>query len=452
MCADAVKFARHIGYRNAGTVEFLLDPQGHYVFIEMNPRIQVEHTVTEEVTDVDLVQSQMRIASRRDARRPRPVPGHRPAARCGAAVPHHDRGPGQRLPPGHRQRSAPTARPVAPASASTAARPAPGTAIGAHFDSMLVKLYLPRPRTSRLAVARARRAVAEFRIRGVATNIPFLQAVLDDAGLLRGPRHHVVHREAPAPADRAALGRPRHPPAVLPGRTSRSTSRTASARPRSTRARSCRSRTSTPNRPPGRSRSSTELGPEGFARWLRESKAVGVTDTTFRDAHQSLLATRVRTKDLLTVAPYVARLTPELLSARVLGRRHLRRGAAVPRRGPVGAARRAARGRAEHLPADAAARPQHRRLHAVPDGGDRRRSSRRPRTPASTSSGSSTRSTTSSRCARPSRPCANRDGGRRGRALLHRRPVRPGRTSVHTGLLPEARRADRRRGRARAVL
>uniref|UniRef100_UPI00286E1290 ATP-binding protein n=1 Tax=Nocardioides sp. TaxID=35761 RepID=UPI00286E1290 len=63
MCADAVRFAREIGYRNAGTVEFLLDPLGHYVFIEMNPRIQVEHTVTEEVTDVDLVQSQIRIAA-----------------------------------------------------------------------------------------------------------------------------------------------------------------------------------------------------------------------------------------------------------------------------------------------------------------------------------------------------------------------------------------------------
>ena len=63
MCADAVRFAQEIGYRNAGTVEFLLDPDGNYVFIEMNPRIQVEHTVTEEVTDVDLVQSQLRIAS-----------------------------------------------------------------------------------------------------------------------------------------------------------------------------------------------------------------------------------------------------------------------------------------------------------------------------------------------------------------------------------------------------
>src|SRR5688500_4708228 len=63
MCADAVRFAREIGYRNAGTVEFLLDREGSYVFIEMNPRIQVEHTVTEEVTDVDLVQSQIRIAA-----------------------------------------------------------------------------------------------------------------------------------------------------------------------------------------------------------------------------------------------------------------------------------------------------------------------------------------------------------------------------------------------------
>ena len=63
MCADAVRFAREIGYRNAGTVEFLLDPDGNYVFIEMNPRIQVEHTVTEEITDVDLVQAQLRIAS-----------------------------------------------------------------------------------------------------------------------------------------------------------------------------------------------------------------------------------------------------------------------------------------------------------------------------------------------------------------------------------------------------
>ena len=184
ICADAVKFARHIGYRNAGTVEFLLDPQGHYVFIEMNPRIQVEHTVTEEVTDVDLVQSQMRIAAgetlddlglsqdtvqlRGAALQCRittedPANGFRPDTGTISAY-RSPGGSGIRLDGG------------------TAGA---GMAISAHFDSMLVKLTC-RGRNFPLAVARARRAVAEFRIRGVSTNIPFLQAVLDDVDFYEG--------------------------------------------------------------------------------------------------------------------------------------------------------------------------------------------------------------------------------------------------------------------------
>ena len=103
ICADAVASPAHIGYVNAGTVEFLLDRDGQHVFIEMNPRIQVEHTVTEEVTDVDLVSRPAAHRGRRDARRPGPAPGRDPAARRRAAVPDHHRGPGQRLPPGHRQ-------------------------------------------------------------------------------------------------------------------------------------------------------------------------------------------------------------------------------------------------------------------------------------------------------------------------------------------------------------
>ncbi len=102
ICADAVAFARHIGYSCAGTVEFLLDERGQHVFIEMNPRIQVEHTVTEEITDVDLVSSQLRIAVGRDARRSGLAPGGDPAARRGAAVPDHHRGSGQRVPARHR--------------------------------------------------------------------------------------------------------------------------------------------------------------------------------------------------------------------------------------------------------------------------------------------------------------------------------------------------------------
>ena len=113
-----------------------------------------------------------------------------------------------------------------------------------------------------------------------------------------------------------------------------------------------------------------ELGPERFAAALRAQSALAVTDTTFRDAHQSLLATRVRTRDL--VADRTGRLPDDAAAAvdRGVGRRDLRRRPAVPVRGSVGTARRPPRRGAEHLPADAAARPQHRGLHAVPGGGD----------------------------------------------------------------------------------
>jgi pyruvate carboxylase len=178
MCADAVKFANAIGYRNAGTVEFLLDPHGNYVFIEMNPRIQVEHTVTEEVTDVDLVQSQIRIAAgetladlglsqdkivlRGSALQCRittedPSNGFRPDT--GRITTYRSPGGG-----GVRLDGGTTYT---------------GAEVSAHFDSMLAKLTC-RGRTFEIAVQKARRAVDEFRIRGVATNIPFLRALLDE--------------------------------------------------------------------------------------------------------------------------------------------------------------------------------------------------------------------------------------------------------------------------------
>ncbi|MDQ2586227.1 pyruvate carboxylase [Saccharothrix yanglingensis] len=316
ICDDAVKFARHIGYRNAGTVEFLLDPHGNYVFIEMNPRIQVEHTVTEEVTDVDLVQSQMRIASgesledlglsqetvqlRGAALQCRittedPANGFRPDTGMISAY-RSPGGSGIRLDGG-----------------TTGA----GTAIGAHFDSMLVKLTC-RGRTFSAAVARARRAVAEFRIRGVSTNIPFLQAVLDDPDFYEGRVTTSFIEKRPrlltarVPADRGTrlltyladvtVNKPNgpRPPAVDP--RVKLPAADLAAEP-----------------PAGSKQKLVELGPEGFARWMRESKALGVTDTTFRDAHQSLLATRVRTKDLLAVAPHVARMAPQLLSLEAWG-------------------------------------------------------------------------------------------------------------------------------------
>ncbi len=316
ICNDAVKFARHIGYRNAGTVEFLLDPHGNYVFIEMNPRIQVEHTVTEEVTDVDLVQSQMRIAGgetlddlglsqdtvqlRGAALQCRittedPANGFRPDTGMISAY-RSPGGSGIRLDGG-----------------TTGA----GTVIGAHFDSMLVKLTC-RGRTFSAAVARARRAVAEFRIRGVSTNIPFIQAVLDDPDFYEGrvttsfieKRPHLL--TARHSADRGTrmltyladvtVNKPNGPrPSVVDPKVKLPVV-DLNAEPAA-----------------GSKQKLEELGPEGFARWLRESKALAVTDTTFRDAHQSLLATRVRTKDLLAVAPHVARMAPQLLSLEAWG-------------------------------------------------------------------------------------------------------------------------------------
>ncbi|MGW4133980.1 pyruvate carboxylase [Amycolatopsis japonica] len=316
ICADAVKFARQIGYRNAGTVEFLLDRDGNHVFIEMNPRIQVEHTVTEEVTDVDLVQSQLRIASgetledlglsqdkvylRGAALQCRittedPANGFRPDTGMISAY-RSPGGSGIRLDGG------------------TAFA---GTEISAHFDSLLVKLSC-RGRDFKTAVGRARRAVAEFRIRGVATNIPFLQAVLDDPDFREGrvttsfieERPHLL--TARHSADRGTR--------LLTYLADKTVNKPHGERPRT-----LDPQVKLPKLPkglepaPGSKQKLTELGPEGFARWLRESPTIGVTDTTFRDAHQSLLATRVRTKDLLAVAPIVARTTPQLLSLECWG-------------------------------------------------------------------------------------------------------------------------------------
>ncbi len=317
ICADAVNFARQIGYRNAGTVEFLVDREGNHVFIEMNPRIQVEHTVTEEVTDVDLVQSQLRIAAgetltdlglaqenitlRGAALQCRittedPANGFRPDTGQISAY-RSPGGSGIRLDGG-----------------TTHA----GTEISAHFDSMLVKLSC-RGRDFTTAVNRARRAVAEFRIRGVATNIPFLQAVLDDPDFQAGrvttsfieQRPHLLTSRHSADRGTKLL-------TYLADVTVN--------KPHGERPELADPLTKLPplpageGEPPAGSRQRlTELGPDGFARWLRESPTIGVTDTTFRDAHQSLLATRVRTKDMLAVAPVVARTLPQLLSLECWG-------------------------------------------------------------------------------------------------------------------------------------
>ena len=315
ICADAMAFASKIGYTCAGTVEFLLDQRGHHVFIEMNPRIQVEHTVTEEITDVDLVSSQLRIAAgetledlglRQESIRP-----HGAALQC--RITTEDPANGFRPDTGRIT----AYRTPGGAGIRLDGGTNLGAEVSAHFDSLLVKLTC-RGRDFPAAVRRARRAVAEFRIRGVATNIPFLQAVLDDPDFQAGRITTSFIEERPqlltarSSADRGTkilnyladvtVNQPHgpRPSAVYPH--DKLPDADLSVPP-----------------PAGSKQLLTELGPEGFARWLRESAAVGVTETTFRDAHQSLLATRLRTTGLLYVAPYIARLTPQLLSIEAWG-------------------------------------------------------------------------------------------------------------------------------------
>ncbi|MCV7228649.1 pyruvate carboxylase [Mycolicibacterium komossense] len=315
ICADAVAFARHIGYTCAGTVEFLLDERGHHVFIEMNPRIQVEHTVTEEITDVDLVSSQLRIASGESLEdlglSQDSIVAHGAALQC--RITTEDPANGFRPD---------TGRITAYRSPGGAGiRLDGGTNLGAevsaHFDSMLVKLTC-RGRDFSTAVRRARRAVAEFRIRGVSTNIPFLQAVLDDPDFQAGrittsfieERPHLL--TARSSADRGTK--------ILTYLADVTVNQPHGERPSTVYPQDKLPNIDLSFDPPAGSKQRlAELGPQGFARWLRESKAVGVTDTTFRDAHQSLLATRIRSTGLLMVAPYIARLTPQLLSVECWG-------------------------------------------------------------------------------------------------------------------------------------
>jgi pyruvate carboxylase len=316
----AVAFAESIGYENAGTVEFLLETAGprtgEIVFIEMNPRIQVEHTVTEEVTDVDLVQAQMRIAAGETladlALRQDDIRLHGAALQCRITTedPAHGFRPDTGKITTYRS---PGGAGIRLDGGTTAA----GSQVSPHFDSMLTKLTC-RGRDYAGAVRRARRALAEFRIRGVATNIPFLQAVLDDETFLAGDLSTSFIDERPGLV-RGRESKDRGTK-ILSWLVDVTVNKPHGENPLSIDPRAKLPAVDLASPPPAGSRQRLqELGPEGFARSLRDQKALAVTETTFRDAHQSLLATRVRTKDLLNVAPHVARLTPQLLSVEAWG-------------------------------------------------------------------------------------------------------------------------------------
>ncbi|MGO4958475.1 pyruvate carboxylase [Luteococcus sp. Sow4_B9] len=321
LCRDAVKFAESINYSCAGTVEFLVETEGpragEHHFIEMNPRIQVEHTVTEEITDVDLVQSQMRICGGESltdlglSQDSLEIRGAALQCRITTEDPANQFRPDTGTITAYRSASGAGIR----LDGGTVAT---GVEISGHFDSMLVKMTA-RGRDFQTAINRARRALAEFRIRGVSTNIGFLRAVLDEPDFQTGvistgfidQRPYLL--TARTPADRGTkmmrwlgdvtINKPNGEPLTSMDPAEKLPAGIDLSGPA----------------PAGPRQRLLELGPEAFSRAIREQQGVEVTDTTFRDAHQSLLATRVRSRDLLTVAPYYARMLPELFSVECWG-------------------------------------------------------------------------------------------------------------------------------------
>ncbi|MGP6173820.1 pyruvate carboxylase [Corynebacterium sp. A21] len=315
ICADAVKFCRSINYVGAGTVEFLVDEAGNHVFIEMNPRIQVEHTVTEEVTSVDLVKSQIHLAAgatlkelglTQDSITTRGV-----ALQC--RITTEDPSNGFRPDTG----TITAYRSPGGAGVRLDGAASLGGEISAHFDSMLVKMTC-RGSDFEVAVTRAQRALAEFTVAGVATNIGFLRALLREEDFQSKRistdfiKDHPHLLAAPPAGDEA-------------GRILDFLADVTVNKPNGTRPTQVRPAEKLPifdeqaAVPRGSRDRLHDLGPKKFAQALRKQDALAVTDTTFRDAHQSLLATRVRSTALTKAASVVSRTTPELLSVEAWG-------------------------------------------------------------------------------------------------------------------------------------
>ncbi len=322
ICQAALRLARAVDYGNAGTVEFLQDRDtGAFYFIEVNPRVQVEHTVTEQVTGLDIVKSQIRLAAGGRIGDPDSgVPAQDEIRLAGSAlqcrvttedprnnfIPDFGRIASYRGPAGAGIRL----------DEGTAYS---GAVITRHYDSLLAKVTA-WGRNDREAADRMYRALSEFRVRGVETNLEFLQGLVRHPRFLPGDYTTRFIDETPELFD---LPLPQTQPIklihyigeVIVNGNPQVAGR---ARPRVLRE---------PEAPPlpdreipsGARQILQREGPDAVARWLLEHPVPVVTDTTFRDAHQSLLATRMRTIDMLRIAPHYARLMPALFSVESWG-------------------------------------------------------------------------------------------------------------------------------------
>ena len=326
LCDAAVKLAKGIGYNNAGTVEFLYDmDQNDWFFIEMNPRIQVEHTVTECVTGIDLVRSQILVAQGN------PLFGEE------VAIPPQDEIPCNGFAIQCRVTTEDPLKNFSPdygrilnyRSAAgfgirlDAASGDAGSVVTPYYDSMLVKITA-MGRDFPMACQRMDRALREFRIRGVKTNIPFLENVIADETFRAGQAHTKLidtktelFQFRPR-RDRATRTLSYISDITLNGNPTAKGWKPAAALPKA----------HVPDSlviehhaevPKGTRDFLLELGPEKFAKWILDENRLLITDTTLRDAHQSLIATRMRTYDMLRVAEAVAHRVPQLFSLEMWG-------------------------------------------------------------------------------------------------------------------------------------
>ena len=312
---DAVKIARSVGYVSAGTVEFLVDKNGGYYFIEMNPRIQVEHTVTEMVTGVDIVRSQILIAAGYPLSHPEiglnrqedvHVDGYAIQCRVTTEDPANNFAPdngkitaysssggfGVRLDGGNAD---------------------VGTVISPYYDSLLVKVT-SWDHNFPAACRKAARAINEVRVRGVKTNIPFVTNILAHPDFVAGRCHTKFIDETPElfdivdSRDRAT-------------RVLRYIAEIQVANPNAERHQYDTPRFPQPQAPlgPGLKQLLDEKGPKAVSQWVLEQKKLLLTDTTMRDAHQSLLATRMRTRDMVKGADGVADILRDCFSLEMWG-------------------------------------------------------------------------------------------------------------------------------------
>ncbi|QDT39034.1 pyruvate carboxylase [Stratiformator vulcanicus] len=319
----ALAIGNHVGYSCAGTVEFLVDDDtGEFYFIEVNPRVQVEHTVTEEVTGYDIVKSQILVAQGRKLDDPdiglgdqsviKPI-GFALQCRVTTEDPANNFMPDYGRVSHYRSAAGMGIRLDAGSAFS-------GAVVNPYYDSLLVKVTA-RGRRFIDSVHKITRTLQEFRIRGVKSNIPFLLKVLAHPTFRDGKCTTRFIDETPElfvfpeRRDRATK--------VLTflGETIVNGNELVKGRPGPKR----REPAHVPEYdthqpiPSGSKDKLKELGPAKFAEWIKDQKQLLITDTTFRDAHQSLLATRMRTVDMLNIAEAYSRLLPNLFSIEMWG-------------------------------------------------------------------------------------------------------------------------------------